>query len=185
MPKWPEKRRIIGTRVERIDGGLKVSGKAKYSYDRNLPGLLHGKIVRSPHPHARIVSIDTGPAESMPGVKAVHVIKGPGGELFYAGDEIVAVAAETEEQARDAARAVKVKYQVLPFVSSEEQGLKQGGDSVKAAQVQEQGDVDQALKDAASTIEGTYGAPVITHVCLETHGLVAHWAADDDLVVYA
>ncbi|HZN57529.1 MAG TPA: xanthine dehydrogenase family protein molybdopterin-binding subunit [Planctomycetota bacterium] len=185
MPKWPEKRRIIGTRVERIDGGLKVSGRAKYSYDRNLPGLLHGKIVRSPHPHARIVSIDTGPAESMPGVKAVHVIKGPGGELFYAGDEIVAVAAETEEQARDAARAVKVKYQVLPFVSSEEQGLKQGGDSVKAAQVQEQGDVDQALKDAASTIEGTYGAPVITHVCLETHGLVAHWAADDDLVVYA
>ncbi len=185
MPKWPETRQIIGTRVERIDGALKVRGKAKYSYDRNLPGLLHAKILRSPHAHARIVSIDTGPAEMMAGVKAVHVIKGPGSELLYAGDEIVAVAAETEETARDAARAILVKYQVLPHIASEEQGLKQGGEAVKAPNMSQGGDVDQALKDAANTVEGFYGAPVITHVCLETHGLVAHWTADDDLVVYA
>ena len=185
MPKWPETRQIIGTRVERLDGALKVSGKAKYSYDRNLPGLLHAKILRSPHAHARIVSMDTDPAKSLPGVKAIHEIKGPGGELFYAGDEVVAVAAETEEQARDAVRAIKVKYQVLPHVASEDQGLKQGGEAIKAPNVQEAGDVDQALKDAANSIEGTYGAPVITHVCLETHGLVAHWTSETELKVYA
>src|SRR5262245_43079314 len=100
MPKWPDERQIIGTKVQRLDGGLKVSGKAKYSYDRNLPGLLHAKILRSPHAHAKIVSIDPDAVKNMPGVKATHLIKGPGSELFYAGDEIAAVAAETEEQAR-------------------------------------------------------------------------------------
>jgi xanthine dehydrogenase YagR molybdenum-binding subunit len=187
MPKWPDQRQIIGTSVERIDGSLKVSGKAKYSYDRNLPGLLHAKILRSPHAHARIVSIDLGPAEAMPGVKASLLIagKGPGSELFYAGDEIAAVAAETEDQARDALRAIKVKYQVLPHIASEEQGLKMGGEAVKAPNLQQGGNVEQALKDAKVTVEATYGAPVITHVCLETHGLVAHWVSDDELVLYA
>jgi xanthine dehydrogenase YagR molybdenum-binding subunit len=185
MPSWPAERRIIGTKVKRIDGPLKVSGKAKYSYDRNIPGLLHAKILRSPHAHARIVSIDLGPAESMKGVVATHVHKGPGSELFFAGDEIAAVAAESEDIARDALRAIIVKYQVLPHVASEEQGLKMGGDAVKSPQVQQGGDVDKALQDATHKIEGFYGAPVITHVCLETHGLVAHWVGENELVVYA
>ena len=98
MPKWPETRQVVG--------------KAKYSYDRNLPGMLHAKILRSPYARARIVSMDTDPAKNAPGVKAIHASKGPGSELFYAGDEIVAVAAETEEQARDALRTVKVEYQI-------------------------------------------------------------------------
>ena len=121
-------RRIIGTKVQRLDGPLKVSGKAKYSYDRNLPGLLHAKILRSPHAHAKIVEIDLGPRGAHAGRRRPsHVHKGPGSELFYAGDEIAAVAAETEEQARDALRAIKVKYEVLPHVASEEQGLADGG----------------------------------------------------------
>jgi xanthine dehydrogenase YagR molybdenum-binding subunit len=185
MPSWPAERQIIGTNVERLDGPFKVSGKARYSYDRNLPGLLHAKILRSPHAHARIVSIDLGPAEAMKGVLATHVHKGPGSELHYAGDEIAAVAAETEDIARDALRAIIVKYQVLPHVASEEQGLKMGGEAVRSPQVQQGGDVDKALQEAAHKIEGTYGAPVITHVCLETHGLVAHWANENELVVYA
>ena len=96
-------------------------GKAKYSYDRNLPGLLHGKIKRSPHAHARIKSIDPDAALALPGDKAVHLIKGPASELHYAGDEILALAAETEEQARDAVREMRaksVKYQVLPHIAS-------------------------------------------------------------------
>src|SRR5262245_33037685 len=134
MPKWPEQRQIIGTSVTRLDGHLKVSGKAKYSYDRNLPGLIHAKILRSPHAHAKIVSMDIDKVMTLPGVKAVHVIKEPGRELFYAGDEIAAVAAETEEQARDAVRELGtklIKYQVLPHISSEAQALEQQGAAVK------------------------------------------------------
>jgi xanthine dehydrogenase YagR molybdenum-binding subunit len=97
MPKWPSERQLMGTKIPRVDGFKKVSGSAKYSYDLNLPGLLYGMILRSPYAHCKIVSIDLGPAESMPGVKAVHLIKKPGDELLYAGDEIAAVAAVTEE----------------------------------------------------------------------------------------
>ena len=185
MPSWPQERQIIGTKVERLNGPLKVSGKAKYSFDRNLPGLLHAKMLRSPHAHAKIEEIDLGPAERMPGVKAVHLHKAKDGELFYAGDEIAAIAAETEEQARDAVRAVRVKYQILPHVGSEDQGLAQGGAALKKPSERTEGDPDAAFKDCAATIEGLYAAPVITHVCLETHGLVAHWVSEDELVVYA
>lgn len=185
MPEWPEERSVIGTDVRRVDGPLKVTGRAKYSYDRNLPGLLHAKILRSPHAHARLVSLDLSAAEALPGVVATHTIKGEGATLFYAGDEIAAVAAETEELARDAVRAIRAQYEVLPHVASEEQGLEAGGDSVREGSAEEEGDVEKALREAATTVEGTYGAPVVTHVCLETHGLVAHWIAEDELVVYA
>lgn len=179
--KWPEKRQVLGTNVPRVDGAMKVTGKAKYSYDRNLQGLLHAKILRSPHAHARIKKLDLGPAEKMPGVKATHTIKGQGAELHYHGDEIAAVAAETEEQARDALRAIVVEYEVLPHVAKEEDGLK----NARQPATDERGNVDQALKDADVTIEGFYGAPVLGHVCLETHGLVAHWKSDNELIVYA
>src|SRR3954453_5411871 len=102
MPtQWPEKRRRIGTKISRLDGPAKATGKAKYSYDINRPGLLHGKILRSPHAHAKIKSIDTTAAEKMPGVKAVILINNPqpGKELFYAGEEVAALAADTEEHA--------------------------------------------------------------------------------------
>ena len=182
---WPEKRRIIGTNVPRVDGALKVSGKAKYSYDRNFPGLLHAKILRSPYAHARIKSVDLSGAESMPGVRATDTIKQSGAELHYAGDEIVSVAAETEEIARDAIRAIKVEYEVLPHAASEQQAFEMGGEYVKEPKTSDGGgDVAEALAKAAVTTEGTYGANVVTHVCLESHGLVAHWVGDDELVVY-
>ncbi len=185
MPSWPEKRRIIGTSVTRIDGPLKVSGKAKYSYDRNLPGLLHAKILRSPHAHARIKSLDLSPAEALPGVVVTHMIKQSGAELHYAGDEICAVAAETEEIARDAVRAISVEYEVLPHAASEEQAREMGGEWVKEPRVSERGDdIEGALAGAAVRIEGFYGAQVQCHTCLESHGLVAHWITDDELVVY-
>ncbi|MBI3854379.1 MAG: xanthine dehydrogenase family protein molybdopterin-binding subunit [Planctomycetes bacterium] len=188
MPySWPAKRTLLGTGVPRLDGALKVNGKAKYSFDRNLPGMLHAKVLRSPHAHCKVLEIDLKPAEAMPGVKAVHVIKGAGSELRYAGDEIAALAAETEEQARDAVRAIKVKYEVLPFEWSEELGFKKGGTPKTDQTTDADGkpNVEPALAKADAVIEGTYSAPVITHVCLESHGLVAWWKADDELVVYA
>ena len=115
---WPKERKILSTRVNRIDGPLKVSGRAKYSYDVKRPGLLYARILRSPHPHARITSIDLAPALAMKGVKAAVTIAKPGGKVMYVGDEVAAVAAATEDQARDAARAIKVEYEVLPFLAS-------------------------------------------------------------------
>src|SRR5262247_2514065 len=120
--KWPEegKRAHIGKRISRIDGPDKVSGRAKYSYDINRPGMLFGKVVRSPYARAKVVSIDTSVAEKMPGVKAVKITQEAGKEIHWAGDEILTVVAETEGQAEDAARAVKVVYERLPHIVNEQ-----------------------------------------------------------------
>ena len=190
---WPQKRRLLGTKVKRLDGPEKATGRAKYSYDINRKGMLHGLILRSPHAHAKIKSIDTTAVRQIPGFKALVVLgvarnglvaeidgdkltcrvaapkkKGKkedpnepakeerftvrvtptvtlisnnkvvklsdlkpgdpvtveaeqdavGRELFYAGDEVAAVAADTEEHAKDALRAIKVEYQVLDHMVS-------------------------------------------------------------------
>ena len=119
--QWPQadNRSLIGKRISRVDGPLKSSGRATYTYDVQRPGLLFGKMVLSPHAHARIVSIDTSSAERMPGVQTVDVIRDAGQEVLWVGQEILAVAAETEEQARDAARAVKITYEKLPHLVSD------------------------------------------------------------------
>ncbi len=120
---WPDPatRPLLGKKIDRVDGPSKSSGRAKYTYDYYPQGLLAGKILRCPYAHAKVVSIDTSVAEKMPGVKAVEVIQGPGMEIFWAGDEVVGVAAVDEGTAEDALRAIKVEYQVLPhFVSDAE-----------------------------------------------------------------
>src|SRR5438876_107817 len=109
MPtSWPKKRRLLGTKIQRLDGPEKATGLAKYSFDVNRPGMLHARILRCPYAHAKLKSLDLSPAETMPGVKAVIAINNAkeGKEYFYAGDDVAAVAAETEEQARDAIRAI-------------------------------------------------------------------------------
>src|SRR5215471_13938734 len=111
----PEQRNLIGKRISRVDGPDKVSGRAKYTYDVHRPGMLYGKVVRCPYPHAKVVGIDTSAAEKMPGVAAVHVVQGPGTEIHWAGDDIAVVAAVDERLAADAARAIKVDYEPLPF----------------------------------------------------------------------
>src|SRR5688572_27459105 len=72
--KWPEKRRLLGTKIPRLDGPEKSTGRAKYSMDINRPGMLYGMILRSPYAHAKIKSIDTTAARKMPGVKALILI---------------------------------------------------------------------------------------------------------------
>ena len=124
--KWPEKRRLLGTKIKRLDGPDKATGKAKYTFDINRPGMLHGMILRSPHARAKIKTLDLTPAEKMPGVKAVIAINNAkeGKELYYTGDEIAAVAADTEEHAQDALRAIKVEFDVLDHLVREEDALK-------------------------------------------------------------
>jgi len=113
---WPaeEQRTLIGKRISRVDGPDKVSGRAKYTYDLHRPGMLYGKVVRCPHAHAKVVSVDTSAAEKMPGVKGVFIIQDAGSEIHWASDDIAVVAAIDEPTAADAARAIKVEYQPLP-----------------------------------------------------------------------
>ncbi|HEX3155827.1 MAG TPA: molybdopterin cofactor-binding domain-containing protein, partial [Candidatus Angelobacter sp.] len=113
---WPaaDQRTLIGKRLSRVDGPDKVSGHAKYTYDVHRPGMLYGKVVRSPHAHAKVVSVDTAAAEKMPGVKGVYIIQDKGSEIHWAGDDVVVVAAVDEPTAADAARTIKVEYQPLP-----------------------------------------------------------------------
>src|ERR1035441_1830685 len=100
---WPDAqhRTLIGTRVSRVDSPAKVSGQAKYTYDVHRPDMLYGKVLRCPYAHAKIISIDTGAAEKMPGVKAVHIVQGPGTTIHWAGDEVVAVAAVDEPRSEE------------------------------------------------------------------------------------
>ena len=113
----PDESGVVGKRLTRLDGPDKVSGRAKYTYDISRPGMLHGRILRSPHAHARIVSLDVAAAKAAPGVKAAIAVLEPGKKAMYQGDEIVALAAVTEQQANDALRLVKVEYDVLPAVA--------------------------------------------------------------------
>jgi len=132
----------IGTRPDRPDGADKVTGRARFGADFNLPGQLIGKVLRSPHPHATIVSIDTSKAEALPGVKAVVTSKDfpeqanlivPTGEMqvnlrditrnvmarekvLYEGHPVAAVAATTEAIAKAALALIEVEYKILPHV---------------------------------------------------------------------
>jgi xanthine dehydrogenase YagR molybdenum-binding subunit len=90
---WPAEPVLIGKRIQRLDGPVKVTGQARYAYDMNRPGGLHGRILRSPHPHARIVAIDLAAAEKAPGVKAVMAVLKPGDKVMYQGEEVAALAA--------------------------------------------------------------------------------------------
>src|SRR5262249_10535832 len=160
--------------ISRVDGPFKVSGRAKYSYDINRPGMLYGKMLRCPHAHARVVSIDTSAAERMPGVRVVKVIENAGGEIRWAGDDIAGVAAIDVPTAEDAVRAIKVQYEVLPHLVTDTDP-KAAGAMAKPAAATTQGDPDKAFAQAEVVSEGSYGLPVITHCCLEPHGSVAEW----------
>src|SRR6476660_6173999 len=98
MASWPKEPRLISHNIPRLDGLAKASGKAKYPSDVRPEGTLFGVMLYSPHAHAKVKSIDITAAEKMPGVKAVVAIAKEGTTLRYHGDDIAAVAAETEEQ---------------------------------------------------------------------------------------
>jgi xanthine dehydrogenase YagR molybdenum-binding subunit len=181
---WPRPARLLGTRVSRVDAPLKVSGRAKYSYDISRPGMIYGRILRSPHAHARVVAIDIAAAAAAPGVRACIATIEPGQKVMYAGEEVAALAAATEQQAEDAIRLVKVQWEVLPHVATVEQAMRPEAPkvfepaNVRAGNAEEDGDVQAGLQAAAQVVEGTYGTQVQTHTSLETHGCVCEWTGD-------
>lgn len=196
------KLRVVGTRHSRLEGPLKVTGRAKYTFDIALPGMLWGKMVRAAVPAAEIVRIDTSKAEAMPGVKAVWTTESR--TVRFAGQDLAAVAATTPEQAEEAARAVVVEYDEKPFVTDLEKAMEPDAAAVyeereipgppnvpKKGNVvgpgpnrANRGDVDKALQEAPVSIEGTYLLPVHTHSPLETHGVIAKWDGDQ-LTIHA
>lgn len=192
--QWPQNRRVIGTKVQRLDGPVKATGRAKYSYDVNRPGLLHARILRCPHAHARVMNIDTAACERTPGFRALVTLVrdeannwiARGDEIFFAGAELVAVAADTEEHAEDCLRALRVEYQVLPHLVKEAEALEARESTVGGAGTNVVGAGDfatdnfdtAAYQNTAARHEGRYGAAVISHQCLESHGLVAEWDAE-------
>ena len=140
-------------------------------------------MVLCPHAHAKINSIDTSAAESMPGVKAVDIIHPVGQEVLWMGKEIVAVAAETDDQARDAVRAVKIDYEVMPYLVTDAAPENAQGYTQQLNE-QTQLDPDAGFKLADAIHEGNYGVTVITHCCMESHGSAAEWNGDN-LTVWA
>lgn len=181
---WPDPgtSALIGTRIDRVDGPAKVTGGAKYTYDVKRPGMLYARMLRCPHAHAKFISIDTSAAEKLPGVGAVHSVQEAGKEIFWAGDDVVAVAATTDQIAEDAIRLIQIEYEKLPHLVNESD-LTKAASRAKPANEQTSGDPDTAFAQAAVVVEGDYGLPVVTHCCLETHGQVAEWEGDS-LTVY-
>ena len=156
---WPDasKRTLIGKRISRLDGPLKVTGVAKYSYDVNRSGMLFAKILRCPHAHARITSLDTSAAEAVPGVKAVRVIQGVGSEIKWELDEVLTVAAETEEAAEDGVRAIRIDYEVLShFVTEEDRA---NAPDQEIAREETEGDPAAAMASADVRSKGFMALP--------------------------
>ena len=142
---------VVGKPLPRIDGRVKATGEAKFTDDFALPGMLYGKVLRSPYPHARIVNIDTSKAKALPGVKSVITGNDTGVVRFsfldtprypadqcplaiekarYIGEEVAAVAATSEDIAEKALTLIEIEYEELPAVFDPEEAIKDGAPQV-------------------------------------------------------
>ena len=192
-PGWGpnDKHTLLNHRMTRVDGPLKVAGAARYTYDQRLPGMLYGRILRSPHAHARITKLDTDAAAKIPGVKAI--VPAPLTEVRFAGAPVVAVAAISPEIAGDALRAIKVTYEVLPHVVVGEAAARPDAPKVltgennlqEKAKAGDPAKADAAFATADAVVEAEYTTPRIHHACLETHGLVVDYNGGNSAIVYA
>ena len=204
--------RVVGTRHRRVDGMQRLTGEAKYADDIFLPRMLHGKILRSPHAHAKILSIDTTEALMLDGVYAVITgrdLPVPYGILpwtrdeyalaldrvRFVGDAVAAVAARDEETAIEALKYIKVEYEPLPAYLTPEEALaedavqihpnpKRKGNISKHVLL-EFGEVEKDLAAADLVIEGEYYFEGTTHAAIEPHCAVAHYDSQGLLTVWS
>lgn len=145
---------VVGKSLPRIDGLIKATGQAQFTEDLTLPGMLHGKILGSPFPHARIVNIDTSKAERLPGVKALVTGRDTSGirygwldshppdkqplaldKVRFIGDEIAGVAAIDEDTAEEALSLIKVDYEILPAVFDPIEAMAEGAPRLHQDQI--------------------------------------------------
>lgn len=187
--------KVVGTRPPRPDGVDKVTGRAQYGADVSAPGMLVARILRSPHAHAEILSIDTSAAEALAGVKAVVTARdfGPVGDtiidigedsspltdirdncmartkVLYDGHAVAAVAAVSPEVAKAALKLIKVDYRVLPHVTDVDEAMKPGAPVVLSGRVEET--VQRGMSEN------------VTHYCEFGHGDLESGFAKADVVV--
>lgn len=197
----------LGTSVPQVTAQAKVLGRAQYAGDIKLPGMLHGKVLRSPYPHARIAGIDVSQALALPGVRAVltgadcpNTLWGVHhkerrilalGSVIFAGEEVAAVAAVTEEIARDALDLIRVEYEELPCLLTPEEAMAPGAPGVHPGRNNishdirfERGSVDTGFALADVVYEATYNTHAQYPGYLEPMGTVAMMDAEGRLVVW-
>ncbi len=200
----------IGQPVERVDGQEKAMGEAKFLRDLQIPGMLYGKILRSPYAHARILSIDTEKAKRLPGVMTVITAdQTPQIKFSYVpqladklpltkekvrfiGDEVAAVAAIDEEIAEEALKLIEVAYEELPAVFNPEEALApsapmihDGKTNVALRVYRNFGDVEEGFALSDEVFEDRYTTQRVTHCCLETRGAIASFSRSGKLTIWS
>ena len=203
---------VVGQGRPKIDAWAKVTGETKYADDLALPRMAYGKLLRSPHPHALIRSIDTSRARALPGVYAVITGRDfPSGKygilpvsqdeealcvekVRMVGDAVAAVAAVDEETAERALRLIEVRYEVLPPLMSIEDSLAHpevriqeygDGPNVHKVVALQFGDVEAVFGQAALVREDVFYFEGNTHLPMEEHCAVAHWGPDGKLTLWS
>ncbi|MEF7613191.1 molybdopterin cofactor-binding domain-containing protein [Aquincola sp. MAHUQ-54] len=201
---------FIGHSTRRLDAPAKVTGAIKYAADMFLPNMLHLQVLRSPHPHARIVGIDLTQARALPGVEAVITCDDvPGVDNFgvfiedqptlargvvrYVGEAVAAVAAETVDIARAAVALIRVEYELLPGVFDPEEAMQEGavqlhgfaaGNICKHTRIRK-GDVEAGFAEADLVVEETYQTAPVEHAYLEPEAGVAYLEPDGCVTVHS
>ncbi|HEY3229489.1 MAG TPA: molybdopterin cofactor-binding domain-containing protein, partial [Roseiflexaceae bacterium] len=192
---------VIGAPLPKVDAIGKVTGRTLYADDLMLPRMLYGKLLRSPHPHARILAIDTSRALELPGVLAVitgadlpqkfgilpssqdeHALAPD--KVRYVGDPVATVAAIDPDIAEQAVKLIEVEYEVLPALMSIEEALAhpetQINDDARVGNIHkavafEFGDMDAGFAAADYVREDWFFYEGNNHVPLEAHSAVANW----------
>ncbi|MEE9246933.1 MAG: xanthine dehydrogenase family protein molybdopterin-binding subunit [Gemmatimonadota bacterium] len=205
---------VIGRRLRRTDGMSKSTGRTLYADDITLPGMLHAKILRSPHAHALIKSIDASAALELRGVHAVVTgadMPVPYGiipwtrdeyplcvdKVRYIGDGVAAVAAIDEDTANRALDSIEVEYEVLPHFLDPEEALErsdtpihephkpgQNGNISKKVHLEFE-DVEKGLADSDVVIEGEYYFEGTTHTPIEPHCAIGYFDPSGKLTVWS
>ena len=212
-PPVDEPMAVISRSVPPQEVTEKVTGKAKYTDDYHFPGMLYARTLRSPHPHARIIAIDTAAARALPGVRAVLTHADVPGEnrhglvfrdwpvlcdsvVRYVGDAVAIVAAETEAVAAQALGLIRVEYALLPVIGDPKRAHEPDapvlhpdhptGNLLKHIKVRH-GDVEQGFAEADVIVEREYRTPTTEHAFLEPEcaiGVPAGYEGHQKLTVY-
>lgn len=192
--------KYVGRSVPRIDGVEKVTGKAKFVGDLRVPGMLHGKILRSPYPHARILSIDSSKAEALPGVAAVLTAADvsdfvptyngrpviAANKVRYVGEPVAAVAATDLATAEEAASLIDVQYEELPAVIGIAAARAKSAplihhdhpDNLCSHERVERGDIEEGFARSDLVVEDRFTFPMVYHYALEPHSVIVHWGEE-------
>jgi CO/xanthine dehydrogenase Mo-binding subunit len=198
--------KYVGHSVARVDGVDKVTGKAKFVGDIAVPGMLYGKILRSPYAHARIRAIDVKPAEALPGVFAVltaadltdlsPIYNGRPviaiEKVRYAGEPVAAVAAVDLATAEEALTLIRVEYDELPAVTGIDAALQSGaplvheqkGGNIGTHEKVVRGDVEEGFAQSDEIVEDIFTFPMVYHYAMEPHSVIAHYG-DDEITVWS